>query len=385
MLIKKDETIYWLALNRTAQIGSKRIQSLLCSHRPNLADWFEGDKPTQELREWYQKLTNGPLNIDWQGVEKDLAWLSHSGRCVLYLNHPDYPLSLKHIASPPPVLFLQGNASLLNQPQLAMVGSRRPSEDGRQNAYSFAKQLASWGMVITSGLALGVDSASHQGALDGGGQTIAVLGHGLQQVYPKSNQYLAQAIAEKGLLASEFAIGVGPKREHFPRRNRVISGLSLGIIVVEAAKKSGSLITANYALDQGREIFAFPGSINNPMAEGCHQLIRQGALCIDNPAQVMETLSPQLTEVDWDASIAQTTIKSHKPNPVTNLNPCKEEIHSQLNSSEANILALVSNKCTPFDGIVDQSGLTSQQVSMMLLSLELAGHIKSVPGGVIRL
>lgn len=384
MMKTHDEIPYWLALNRCSKVGGKRLQSLLAND-PILSHWFVGRQPNQALNHWYQSFAHQPIAIDWSGVEKDLEWLKRDHHHLLFLNDEDYPQPLKQIASPPLVLFVAGDVSLLNAPQIALVGSRRPTQEGAHNAHRFAKQLALWGMVITSGLALGVDAAGHQGAVEATGQTIAVLGHGLDTIYPRSHQALAQAIKERGALVSEFPIGFGPRREHFPRRNRIISGLSLGTIIIEAAKKSGSLITADYALDQGREIFALPGSINNPMAEGCHQLIRQGALCIDSPTQVMETLRPQLTEAYWDASITQVAENSYKTNLPTNPRPKKEEIHSQLGPTEAKILALVSDNCTPLDGIVDQSGLTSQQVSMMLLNLELLGRIKTVPGGVVRL
>tara|TARA_R110002110_G_scaffold65206_5_gene180085 strand:+ start:29105 stop:30319 length:1215 start_codon:yes stop_codon:yes gene_type:complete len=379
-----DELLYWLVLNRCPKIGLKRLKDLIRQGR-SLKSWFNGRQPTQDFVRWYQIQAKEPLILDWAGAEKDLSWAGSPDCHILTLSplsQQKYPAWLKQIASPPPVLFVRGNVSLLHEPQIAMVGSRKTSSQGQQNAYAFAKQLSSWGMVVTSGLALGVDGACHQGALEQDQHTIAVMGRGLDQIYPRAHIKLAERILERGAWVSEIPIGIGPRREHFPRRNRIISGLSLGVIVVEAAKKSGSLITANYALDQGREIFALPGSINNPMAMGCHQLIRQGAMCVDNPAQIMEALRPQLTGTGWDASIVDERQESHKPNISMTK---KEEIHSQLDPAEAEVLAFVTDNCTPLDGIVDQSGLTSQQVSTMLLNLELQGCIKTVPGGVIRI
>jgi len=385
-----NELMYWLVLNRCPGMGLRRLK-ILIQTGGNLKNWFNGRQPTSELIRWYQMQGNQAqtqkrLSLDWAGVDKDLAWAEQPDNSIISLDcthaSPNsYPTWLEQIASPPPVLFVRGNASILHDPQIAMVGSRKTSPQGQQNAYAFAKQLSSWGVVITSGLALGVDGACHQGALEGGQHTIAVMGRGLDQIYPRTHVRLAERILEHGAWVSEIPIGIGPRREHFPRRNRIISGLSLGVIVVEAAKKSGSLITASYALDQGREIFAIPGSINNPMTAGCHQLMRQGAMCIDNPIQVMEALRPLLTGAEWDASIVNEPVKSYKPNKSLTT----EEPHVRLDPAEAKILAFVTDNCTPLDGIVDQSGLTSQQVSTMLLSLELQGCIKTVPGGVVRI
>ncbi len=385
-----NELMYWLVLNRCPRIGLRRLKDLI-RQGGSLQSWFNGRQPTSAFVRWYQMQgnqaqTQKPLSLDWAGVDKDLSWADAPNNHIITLDftktsQKPYPAWLEQIASPPPVLFVRGNASILNDPQVAMVGSRKTSSQGQQNGYAFAKQLSSWGVVITSGLALGVDGACHQGALEAEQYTIGVMGRGLDQIYPRAHTALAERILERGAWVSEIPIGIGPRREHFPRRNRIISGLSLGVIVVEAAKKSGSLITASYALEQGREIFALPGSINNPMAMGCHQLIRQGAMCVDNPVQVMEALRPQLTGTEWDASIVNEPSKSHKPN----IKPKMEETHVQLDPGEAKILAFVTDNCTPLDGIVDQSGLTSQQVSMMLLNLELQGCIKTVPGGVIRI
>ena len=198
------------------------------------------------------------------------------------LHDARYPELLKQIADPPSILFVQGDVSLLAKWQIALVGSRNPSASGRDTAYEFSRYLAQDGITINSGLAMGIDAASHQGALAAGGKTIAVIGTGLDRVYPAKHRELAHEIASTGAIVSEFALGTSPRAENFPRRNRIISGLSLGTVVVEAAVKSGSLITARMAMEQGREVFAIPGSIHNPLARGCHQLIRQGAKLVEN-------------------------------------------------------------------------------------------------------
>ncbi len=219
--------------------------------------------------------TRGYLkNPDLTAAEQDQAWLARAGARLVTLLDPAYPPLLRQIADPPIALFARGDVTLLGAPQLAMVGSRNPSVEGRRNAENFAAYLSRCGLVITSGMALGIDAASHRGALKAAGKTVAVWGTGLDKAYPARNRELAEEIAAQGLIVSEFPPGTPPLPTHFPRRNRIISGLSVGTLVVEAARHSGSLITARLASEQGREVFAMPGSIHNPMARGCHRLLR---------------------------------------------------------------------------------------------------------------
>ena len=260
------------------------------------------------------------------------------------------------------MLFARGDVALLQNPQLAIVGSRNPSVVGRETAQEFARTLAASGMTITSGLALGIDAASHQGALDGGGQTVAVFGTGLDRVYPAKNRALAHAIVEAGgVLLSEYPPGTEPLPGNFPRRNRIISGLSLGTLVVEAALRSGSLITARYAVEQGREVFAIPGSIHNPLARGCHQLIRQGAKLVEGARDILEELAPQLNAI---------LAEPEPPEPSTG--PDGE--HRML-------LACMGDGTSSVDQLVERSGLTADAVSSMLLLLELQGYVVSTAGG----
>jgi DNA processing protein len=224
-------------------------------------------------------------------IESDLAWLEQHRACVLSANDPRYPALLSEIADPPPLLYVVGDVDLLRSVQLAVVGSRRPSRGGCEHAYGFAKQLASDGWTITSGLALGIDGEAHRGALDAGGKTIAVLGTGLDLPYPHRHRHLYNDIAEHGAVISEWPLGSPPLAGHFPRRNRIISGLSLGVLVVEAALQSGSLVTARLALEQNREVFAIPGSIHNPAVKGCHELIRQGAKLVEHVGHIEEELA----------------------------------------------------------------------------------------------
>lgn len=377
---KENDLSFWLVFNRCPGIGPALINQLLSKHN-KLSDWFSHLRPTSELMMWLKAKNISSPVFDWDGVEKDLLWAEQSHCHIVTLKEEHYPKQLAQIASSPPVLFVKGQVHLLNQPQVGMVGSRHPTVEGKRNAYDIANQLSSWGMIVTSGLALGIDAACHAGALSSTSPTVAVLGNGLGSIYPIKNRQLGEKIVENGALVSELPTTALPKREHFPRRNRIISGLSLGVAVVEAAEKSGSLITASYALEQGREVFALPGSIHNPVAKGCHHLIRQGALCIENASQILEVLAPQLTQFRGDASINCKAEVSHKPNPFI-----QEEIHSHKQDSiDATLIAAILDTCTPIDTILDNTGLTPQEVTTTLLRLELQGVVKSVPGGVIRL
>lgn len=224
-------------------------------------------------------------------VDQALRWLESDGQQLIFWDSPHYPALLKEISDFPPVLYVKGNIGLLEKPQLAIVGSRHASKPGLDTAYQFAKQLAECGFVITSGLALGIDGAAHSGALVGQGETVAVLGCGLKHMYPKSHSKLAHDIVEaKGILVSEFPLNTAPQASNFPRRNRIISGLSLGVLVVEASLSSGSLITAKLAAEQGREVFAIPGSIHYAGVKGCHQLIREGAILVESIEHILEAL-----------------------------------------------------------------------------------------------
>ncbi|WP_122840906.1 DNA-processing protein DprA [Pseudomonas viridiflava] len=225
------------------------------------------------------------------GAHHALAWLERPRQHLLMWDQPDYPALLAEISDPPPLLFVAGDPGILDKPQLAMVGSRRASRPGMDTAAAFSRSLAGAGFVITSGLALGIDAAAHQAALDVGGRTVGVLGTGLEKFYPQRNRRLAEAmIASGSAVVSEFPLDAAPTASNFPRRNRIISGLSLGVLVVEASVASGSLITARLAAEQGREVYAIPGSIHHPGAKGCHQLIRDGAMLVETIEHILEAL-----------------------------------------------------------------------------------------------
>jgi DNA processing protein len=269
---------------------------LLCHRLPGiqqrqLRSLLHPDDEMVLLSEEQQSLLRKPDAKLLQQIDNDLAWMEDKGVQLLRYNDADYPSILLEIADPPPLLYVLGDAKLLASPQLAIVGSRRPSRGGCEHAYRFARELAQSGWVITSGMALGIDGEAHRGALDAKGKTIAVLGTGLDLPYPHRHRDLYQQIAEQGVVISEWPLGSPPIAGHFPRRNRIISGLSLGVLVVESALQSGSLVTARLALEQNREVFAIPGSIHNPSVKGCHQLIRQGAKLVEEIAHIQEELS----------------------------------------------------------------------------------------------
>jgi DNA processing protein len=302
---------------------------------------------------------------DWKRVEQDLVWLERPGNSLVCFDSAHYPPLLRQIEAPPPVLFVHGDPACLRAHQIAIVGTRRPTPAGCETARDFAAYLASTGIVITSGLALGVDAEAHRGALLAQGLTIAVMGTGPDRIYPAKHRELAYAIAEKGALVSELPPGTPPLAENFPRRNRIISGLSLGTLVVEAASRSGSLITARFAAEHGREVFAIPGSIHNAMAKGCHSLIRQGAKLVETAADILEELGALAMAVNNDQP-TQTAL----PLP------------TDLDEDYRRLLDCLGHEPATIDLLVERCGLTAEAVSSMLLILELQGYVAAAPGGL---
>jgi len=305
-------------------------------------------------------------------VIADVEWLQSERHHLVCLGDDSYPPMLQQLPDAPIGLFVSGHVQLLTMPQLAMVGSRNPSHYGREVATAFAKHLSQCGLVITSGLAEGVDAASHRGALDGSGQTIAVCGTGLDSVYPASSKALAKEIETSGALVSEFPIGTTPRKYHFPLRNRIISGLSVGTFVVEAALHSGSLITAKQAGDYGREVFALPGSIHNPMAKGCHQLIRQGAKLVDSAEDILNELGPLAAMASSFRAQRQTLTKAADLQANSDM---------ALDKDYKILLDALGFEAISIDQLVERTGLKADAVASMLLILELEEHIVSIPGG----
>ncbi len=300
-----------------------------------------------------------------QHITAAIEWQQCPARRILTLSDPLYPPALRELATPPLLLFVVGDASLLSKPQIAIVGSRNASPAGLETAASLAAGLSEAGLVITSGMALGVDTASHRGTLAANGTTIAVLGCGVDVPYPRRNARLAQQIAATGALVSEFPLSSPPRRENFPRRNRIVSGLSQGVLVIEAALKSGSLISANLAAQQGREVFAVPGSIYNPLSRGCHWLIRQGA-------KLVETAEDVLEELPMQGALSPI----HAPQAA--------RLQPQLSELEQQVLRWIDYHATSMDMLVARSSLDVNTLGQQLVSLELKGQIASVAGGYMR-
>ncbi len=302
-----------------------------------------------------------------KAISAALRWLEVEGHGIVTYGGDDYPEMLTQCSGAPLLLFVNGDIDALHLPSLAIVGSRNPTRGGVQNAVEFSRHLARSGYTIVSGLAQGIDTAAHRGALDAGGKTIAFLGHGIDRVYPRQNHDLAHRIATSGALVTEYPLGAAPDRRHFPERNRLISGLCLGTLVVEAARRSGSLITARLAADQGREVFALPGSIHNPLARGCHELIRQGAKLVETAADICSELAPLAGHLRQIAA-SSTQIST----PV--LTPGHDEDYAALRN-------ILSHDPTSIDTLKSQSELTIDQLSSMLLILELHGEVEALSGG----
>jgi DNA processing protein len=304
---------------------------------------------------------------DAAGIDADLRWLERSGCSLLASTDPGYPELLRLSPDAPAVLYVRGQAAALLEPQIAMVGSRNPTAGGRATARDFAASFARLGLTITSGLALGIDAACHEGALAGEGFTVAVLGCGLDVVYPKENAALAERVAASGALISEFPPGTPALKEHFPRRNRIIAGLAHGTVVVEAAQRSGSLITARLAGAAGREVFALPGSIHNPLARGCHELIRQGAKLVERVEDVLAELKISLAH--------QILASTAQPSPGT------PAAGPTLDKAYKILLDALAFEPASVDSLIERTGLDSESIASMLLILELDGHVAPHPGG----
>ena len=320
-------------------------------------------------------------SIQLESIERDLEWLEEDNAKVVTFNDDAYPKLLKEIADPPPLLYIRGSVDTLSMPQLAVVGSRNPDPIGKEIAQDFARRLASAGLTITSGMALGIDTAAHYGALSGG-STIAVTGTGLDRVYPARNRELAHKIIEQGgAIVSELPIGTEPRAENFPRRNRIISGLSIGTLVVQAAQKSGSLITARLAMEQGREVFAIPGSIHNPLSRGSHRLIREGVKLVETTDDIVEELSgmlrmlgEQLTESEGEGG--ESAAKSGG----------KVENRDMYDADTVRVLDAIGHESILVDQVVENCGLTTETVSSIIMRLEIRGEVASAAGGrVLRL
>ncbi len=372
-----DNAIAWLTLMRAPGLGAASLRGLI-ERFGNGRKTLHGILSSPSASGVAQPALSALRQPDESLLATDLVWLEQPEHHFIGWDSEDYPALLRRIPSPPAGLFINGNADLLWTPQVAIVGSRSSSESGLSTARSFAKALVQAGFAITSGLADGIDGAAHASALDAGGTTLAVLGTGIDLVYPRKHHELARRIAANGALVSEFLPGTPGRAENFPRRNRIIAGLSLGTLVIEASVQSGSLITARLAAEQGREVFAIPGSIHNPLARGCHQLIRQGAKLVETADEVVEELGA-LAQTLSDALRSRLSPRSNPDSLSSATMSADPHAHDP---DYARLLAALGHETLSLDVLSERSGLTVAALSSMLLLLELEGTVVAARGGM---
>lgn len=353
----QNELLLWAALAAVSGVGPQRLRELLAAFGTPAEVFRQPQAGLAQVvpPEVAKAIAAGP---DRALLERTAGWLAEPGSRLLTEHCAEYPHTVKELPGAPALLYVKGDVALLGTPAIAIVGSRNATPQGISNAEAFARELSGAGLCVVSGLALGIDAAAHRGGLAGIGRSIAVLGTGVDVVYPARHRALAHQLAERGALVSEFALGTASIAVNFPRRNRIISGLSLGCLVVEAALQSGSLITARLAAEQGKEVFAIPGSIHSPLSKGCHSLIKQGAKLAETSRDILEELAPQLISV----SSAGAAASDNKPAPPLLEHLGFDPVHP--------------------DVIATRSGLTAENVSAMLLALELEGRVAALPGGL---
>ena len=386
---ERDELAAWLQLMLTEGVGSHTARELLGRFGLPSQILAAGFPALQKcVSEKIALALSSQPNADMRAqIEKTLAWAEQANNRVLTLADEDYPRALLSISDPPPLLYAKGRVDLLSRSGVAIVGSRNATAQGVQNAERFAQTLSAAGLCVISGLALGIDAAAHNGAaslIPAHGSTIAITGTGLDLVYPARHHLLAHKIAEQGCLLSEYPLGTAAIASNFPRRNRLISGMSLGVLVVEAALQSGSLITARSALEQGREVFAIPGSIHSPLAKGCHQLIRQGAKLVESAQDILEELNP-LVHASPAQSIAETT---ESPVPMPAMPNSSKEQRDRAPSSATDtdpatrkIMNAVAHDPASVDQLAERTGLSAADIQAALLLLELDGKIERMQDG----
>lgn len=358
------ELAQWIRLERTQGVGLETARRLLTAFGLP-GDIFAADLPSllEVVPDRIARALAGPVPDEIRAqIDKTLEWATQDGNHVLTLADEHYPKSLLDIADPPLVLYVKGRLDLLSAPSVALVGSRNATTQGMLNAEQFSAVLSDAGLTIISGLALGIDTAAHTGGLRGRGSTVAVIGTGADIVYPARNRALAHRIAESGCIVSEYPLGMGALAANFPRRNRIISGLSRGVLVVEAAAQSGSLITARMAGEQGRDVFAIPGSIHSPLSKGCHLLIKQGAKLVECAQDVLEELRHMPALATSSATVVDTRT------PIV----------------EPGILAALGFDPVAPDALALRCEMDIATLNAELLTLEMDGHIEMLPGGMVR-
>ena len=365
-----DGLQYWLRFMLTEGVGPQTARELLNDFGLPEQIFHAGFAALQKRvpEKLARLLCNEPSDAIQEQINKTLEWASQPNNCVLTFADTSYPASLLTIADPPPLLYVKGRIELLQQTAIAIVGSRNATVQGMQNADRFAQTFSEANLTVISGMALGIDAAAHAGALKNAkalanGSTIAVIGTGIDLVYPARHRALAHKIAEQGCLLSEYPLGTPAISSNFPRRNRLISGLASGVLVVEAAAQSGSLITARSALEQGREVFAIPGSIHSPLSKGCHQLIRQGAKLVESAQDVLE-------ELRWQTKPMSTVT---------------EPAASSIDADDQQLLDTIGHDPVTVDQLVARTSQSAAALQAGLLKLEIQGYIECLAGGQYRL
>lgn len=365
--LPEEELAAWVRLLATEGVGSGTARNLLAAFGLPQAIFsatfarLEKVAPEKVAR----RLLSPPTDAVLRQIDKTCEWAAKDGNHILTLADADYPASLLEAQDPPVMLYVKGRVSLLSQPAIAIVGSRNATRQGCRDAASFAEALGAAGWTIVSGMALGIDAAAHAGGLASPASTVAVIGTGADIIYPSRNEALARRIAEEGCMVSEYPLGTAALAANFPRRNRIISGLSRGVLVIEAAARSGSLITAHTAAEQGREVFAVPGSIHSPLSRGCHRLIREGAKLVETAQDILEELPCPAPAFDGKSRSEETA----------------RPAEAAVDGEKARVLAAMGFSPVDLDSLSEQLGMDVAGLSGLLLEMELDGLVERLPGG----
>jgi DNA processing protein len=358
----------WLALARVKGLGAVSFKKLTTRFVDPTAAFSAAPAELEQVEGLHRDAIDGIVAFsDWAEIDEEIERARDAGIAIVPFTNPNYPARLRTIADPPPFLYVKGNILTDDDKAVAIVGSRSASEYGRRVARDLARGLASLGFTVVSGMARGIDGSAHESALQAGGRTIAVLGSGVERAYPAEHELLYRRIGENGAVLSELPIGTRPLAFNFPARNRLISGLSLGVVVVEATEKSGSLITATLAVEQGREVFAVPGEVGSSRSRGAHRLIRQGAKLVESVDDIIEEIAPQL--LDRTGSATQRAPRVLPQN---------------ASDTARTIFALLQENTLQVDQVIERTGMSAAQVLETLLDLELQGLLRQLPGKIYR-
>jgi DNA processing protein len=358
----------WLALARVKGLGAVSFKKLTARFVDPTAAFSAALAELEQVEGLHRDAIDGIVAFsDWAEIDEEIERARDAGIAIVPFTNPNYPARLRTIADPPPFLYVKGNILTDDDKAVAIVGSRSASEYGRRVARDLARGLASLGFTVVSGMARGIDGAAHESALQAGGRTIAVLGSGVERAYPAEHELLYRRIAAGGAVVSELPIGTRPMAFNFPARNRLISGISLGVVVVEATEKSGSLITATLAVEQGREVFAVPGEVGSSRSRGAHRLIRQGAKLVESVDDIIEEIAPQLLDRTGSATLRAPLV-----------------LPQNASDAARTIFALLQENTLQVDQVIERTGMSAAQVLETLLDLELQGLLRQLPGKIYR-